>query len=640
MKNEYIKLGKLEIDNKVLSIYDTDNNAGSLKFRETLSNTEFNSGEEVLNDIMMKLKFLFKKQPIIYSVLNEVSLIQKKEMGFYSVINYMLSGSSLFEKLLNKDTMRNIKNSEFSWSDCLSDSKTINEQTRDAEELDKMHEYKGLKSIEDIHDKVSEIIREQKAKRLIQKTYSNSYRHLVNEETLKLFELFVEKDISISEIHKGFGSKLARYKDLKDSNEGLAEFVRELSGWTKESYIERALSVGASIVHDSDRLLTIKIDNYEQSGEVGAGQWCLAYDKSEFIHYKGIDNHIYFNYDFSKDPSDKLSMCGIVVRSNGKLSDGYWRDDSDVFDGFKEKVERDQLNKFDSLLPKKFTEEENLISFINSAKAQIGSLQKNYFLLSNTSRLKDIDKLDKIFESGELSKQITSSDLKILESIYGNASRSSSDIIKAKKSRNFIKKYIEYSDKIFDTDSINSSFLFKMVDKRDFELMKLYVEKVEETSLEILLNIQNVDIETPEVQKNILDIIEIYGNSINDTPLKFDILDNVYKILKTTDKDMTNFVTDLFKLNDGKIPLFRTLKSLNLACEKEKTEDVNKEINLKTKLVELTLIHMDKKPFNRYFTNKDIKEMFPSIPISTVDKINKYVDKKIVDKKLISKFNI
>lgn len=638
-----MEIGKLKIDNKVLSSYRSQINNGDQIFIETLSNTKLKTSEDVFDNIMLNLKYLFKKQPVVYSVLLEITTIQKKDLGVNSVIIYMLGGSTIFEKLLDQDTMRHIKNSNFSWSDCLSSSKLINEQTKNTYDLDKIDNYKGIKNIEGLHDKIAKITREQKAKRLIQKTYSKSYRHLVNEETLKLFEMFVEKEISISQIHKGFGSKLARYKDLKVSNERLTEFVKELSGWNKGRYLEKALDVGASIIHNNNDLLTIRIDNYQQSKQLGAGQWCLAYDQSEFINYKNIDNYIYFNYDFEKDPNDKLSMCGIVVRTNGVPSDGHWRDDSDVFDSFDNQVEEDQLDKFESLLPKKFTEEEIYTSFINSANAQLTSEEKNYFLLSNNATSKDTERLNKIFESGELSKNISSNDLEILSRMYDDSNKksiSAKELMTAKKIRELIKQYIEYSDKIVDTDAINSPFLFKMVDKKDFELIKLYVAKVEKTSLEILLNVQNRDIEKPEMQKNILDVIEIYGKSKNDTPLKFDILSNLYKIVRIMDTDMTSFVTDVFKLNNGQIPLLKTLYSLDTIYEKTKTEFNIKEIEVKTKLIELTLIHMDKKPFNRYFGNKDLKEMFPNIPKSTINKLNKYIDKKVINKELISKFNI
>lgn len=637
-ENEIRPIGQLKAGDKVFADYVRVKINDKFVFfdRNGESQEKIHTDHELLDDIYEKLKKMFKKQPFVGEMLISICELEKESRDISSlVIGIINDYDPLYEKLFDRDVARHIKNYGFNWKEELSEINKLVE--KDSSKIvgvkDFFHGYNGMRSFENLDDKIEEILLTQKAKRLIQKTYSNSYKHLVNKKTLNTFKIFVEKDVSLSEIHSGFSSKLARYKDVDSANEGLSTFVRERSGWTKEIYLEKAKKLGATLVNEEDDKLTLKIHTYQQSEELGSGQWCISYDKGFYSQYRDVNNYMFFNYDFSKDPDEKTSMCGLIVSPVGRVMDGYWRDDTYV-ESNDDKFEAKDLEMFKSFLPEKYTREDIEEAFLDAMTAIDDDRRRTSFILRHSYELENVGQLTSALKNGLLRKEIGRHELSLLSDIYKNVkvtgNEMPSDILHIKETRNFIKNYIKSSDIIVDdvTNMKNcSELLSKMSTHQDFDLMLEYAKKVETTNFEELLNTQKFDLENKEIQKKVLEVMSVYKESTGRIPLRCDLLNSLYYLKMDEKKDNSEFILNLFKLNDGKIPLRETLRSLNSEMIDGNNSMQKDTIAVRTELLTLSIPCINKLTLRKEFNGKDLTVEYPNVDKQIIKKISSLIEK-------------
>jgi hypothetical protein len=630
------QMGQLKLGDKVFATYSIQDN----QIIEELSSTLIdNSYPELLDDLCKKIKAMFKKQPIISDLLSGVILIKHKLDGDDAAVEMIFKQSTgLFNKLVDIDIKKHLKNNDFSLTKSLLETRKFHETHESNKEVELnvlLDSYKGFLSFEDIDDKIESIILEQKSKRLIQKVYSKSYRNLINENTINMFKIFVEKKISLSDINHGFGSKLARYDNVEDANAGLSRFVKELSGWTKEIYLNKAKDMGATIINDENDSLIFKIHNYDQSKELGSGQWCISYEKDFFVQYKEVNNMLFFNYDFSKDPDDKKSMVGFVVNSVGDLIDGYWRDDTPIVSSHGNTEENDQLLKFKNKLPEKYTQKDINEATLDSAVAIDCEQKRSSFLLDYNYDIEKVSVLTSAMSANLFSKTITSQSIRPLCDIYKNTKiRDDFDpveLLQVKETKGFISNYLQSATVIYD-DWTNSKkepiLLEKMVKANDFYNIRTYVAKVDSVNLGPLLNMIDIDFDEIENQKKILDILSIYKESKATFPLKFDLMEPLYEMTMMGNTDKTDFIEKIFIMNDGKIPLRHTLRRLNDNLSKPENVLTKESNQIRTDMINLALKHIDKGKLNVEFHNKNLIEVYPHIDKQIISSITKKMNQK------------
>jgi hypothetical protein len=505
------------------------------------------TGNELIESVKSEFNFVFKKQPILADLCIEIFKFQLDVYGDqWSLLFSEKRFRSLAPKLLNKDIMKHIKNSGYNIKDVI---RKINDGYSIDDSIPA--------NFEDLDDKIEEIILNQKAKKFIQKIYSEKYKHLADERTIRICKNFVLKDISISIANKYFGSKIAKYKNKDEANEGLNILYKELTGWTKKHYLQVAKDMNIDVIKDDGHSLCLKIRTYEQSKEQGSGQWCLSYDKDFFKQYKGVNNSIFFNYDFSQDPDQKNSLVGLVVDTTGTLLDGYWRDDTSVHDPETDELV-ESLSKFKSMLPSKYTIVDKNNNLIDSANLKETMYERTLFLFDYCYDMEGIDILMRELDNNRLDLNLGgNNDInRHLLSLYECANLKESDdietVILKKKTLSFVKKYLNNSESF----SEKSPDLFRYIcEVNDVDMMVTYIKNTDSSfKMDILLNNEK-KINSVEGRCELIEMVKNYKEThVSCEPFRAECLfRNLLLIKDEVGNPDVSFIKDIMIINNGKI---------------------------------------------------------------------------------------
>jgi hypothetical protein len=253
----------------------------------------------------------------------KINVIKMKNQKFATEIdNSQHNLKNLILKLNDINTIKNIKNYGMTFQ-------SLNIMfTRKLESEDSLAEetsYVEYSAFEKFDDKINEIILVQKTKRFIQKTFSEKYRYLLNNDTFNLIKELVMKNISVKDFHDNFANKIARYKNELEFNKDLKSYIQQSQGWSIKSYLKKAESLGIDIVYNENNRLTLKIDTYKQSQVIGSKQWCISYDE-RFFHNYHQKGPMFFVYNFNKDIDDNTSIIGVVLNEGGIYA-SHWKND-------------------------------------------------------------------------------------------------------------------------------------------------------------------------------------------------------------------------------------------------------------------------------------------------------------------------
>jgi len=183
---------------------------------------------------------------------------------------------------------------------------------------------------EDLDDKMSRKIKDHKVNQYAHSIASNKYMHLYNEESYKIIEDIFDLKLKTDVFQDYIGKKIAAYKTPEQFNEGLSTFLKSFNGFDMQSMLLKAENAGVQIISESDDILIIEIDNYEQSKLLGSSSWCIVRDESYFNSYTGDGNKQYFIYDFSYESSDNNSMIGFTLDAEGEHYAAHYKDDDEV----------------------------------------------------------------------------------------------------------------------------------------------------------------------------------------------------------------------------------------------------------------------------------------------------------------------
>lgn len=303
-----------------------------------------------------KLKNIINKNPIIANSLSNLLNIELQSFQFSSVLKNKNGSQEQNEKILfhfserlevmeqkimsvinlinDRDVLRHLKNSKFDFN-FLNKMLEYQYKEKNIAELittNEQHiEYYYIKNIEKLDDKINEIVLDQKTKKFMQKTFSEKYRFLINENTHDLIKELVMKEVSRSEFKGAFGKKIARYKDAEEFNSDLKHYIQSSQGWSLEHYKKIAKDNDVEIHYEKNNKMCVRIDTYEQSKNMGSNQWCIVYDEHHFKRYKE-DGCLFYIFDFNKDIDDNTCMLGINIDYEGQIEAAHWKNDDEVGD--------------------------------------------------------------------------------------------------------------------------------------------------------------------------------------------------------------------------------------------------------------------------------------------------------------------
>ena len=201
-----------------------------------------------------------------------------------------------------------------------------------AEFADSFNKYRKdvYRVYEDLDDKMSRKIKDHKVNQYAHSISSNKYMYLYNEESYKIIEDIFDLKLKTDVFQDYIGKKIAAYKTSEQFNEGLSTFLKSFNGFDMQSMLLKAENAGVQIISESDDILIIEIDNYEQSKLLGSSAWCIVRDESYFNSYTGDGNKQYFIYDFSYESCDNNSMIGFTLDAEGEHYAAHYKDDDEV----------------------------------------------------------------------------------------------------------------------------------------------------------------------------------------------------------------------------------------------------------------------------------------------------------------------
>jgi hypothetical protein len=314
-------------------------------------------------------------------------------------VEYMQSHLlNVIEKMNNQETLKHIKNYGLNFENL---NQMINKKTKAMEQPESKSymitsfniedRQKGLlynidyTSFETFDDVIVEVILVQKTKRFIQKTFSDKYRFLINDDTFNLIKELVMKNVSKTKFRNDFSKKMARYKNPVEFNAAFRQYIQHQQGWSIDQYVEKANKLNIDIIHNKNGILTLKIDAYEQSESIGSKQWCISYDQDTFHEYHG-NTVIFFIYDFNKNIDDKKSISGVVMSPDNKIISAHWKNDQPIVEPY----------EYESAIPKMCNDNKELwhsyrwdyISSLSGKTAKNDSVIKEYTFLRKFNYMK------------------------------------------------------------------------------------------------------------------------------------------------------------------------------------------------------------------------------------------------------------
>lgn len=198
----------------------------------------------------------------------------------------------------------------------------------------KSKDFDLLNEIEDsifetLDDEMNAFVNKFKLKQYAHSIASNKYLDLYNDESYQIIALLKELDISKEVLQSTIGKKMAAYKDSEQFNAALEKLYTINSKFNPADVKENAQNCNAEIISDVDNVLVIRIDNHDQSKQLGSGSWCIVREESYFRSYTDQACQ-YFIYDFNKSAKNNDSLIGLTLHSTGDVSASHLKNDDQL----------------------------------------------------------------------------------------------------------------------------------------------------------------------------------------------------------------------------------------------------------------------------------------------------------------------
>jgi superoxide dismutase len=155
---------------------------------------------------------------------------------------------------------------------------------------------------------------------------SNKYDHLYNDETYKIVENIYDMDLNKDIYQQNIGRKIAAYKTPEEFNSAIKSLYDSVNEFSSKATLAKANVAGIEIVVESEDLVILKIEKFEESKLMGSGSWCISRQETYFNSYTGNERDQYFIFDYTKKAEDNGSMIGITL-NNGEYYTAHYKDD-------------------------------------------------------------------------------------------------------------------------------------------------------------------------------------------------------------------------------------------------------------------------------------------------------------------------
>lgn len=253
-----------------------------------------------------------------------------------------------------------------------------------------------IKGMEKFDDAVYASISKNKAKKLLHSVISNKYKHLINEDSERIFETFVEEGISRDAIQNGLTKKIARIEDEWEFNQELNLLADSLISWDKTTVLNKIKRHKLNLeISDSENVLVVKCPDFKTAKLLGSRMWCITQSDNYFQSYtKGLEQ-FYFQFDFNKQATDISSFNAFIVDRNNKVVDGYARNDSECSNDINKTFER----KYQSIFTKPTSEYVQNKIQLAIEKEESKSFTFGMFRDDSTDFFRKIDRNAKLIEA-------------------------------------------------------------------------------------------------------------------------------------------------------------------------------------------------------------------------------------------------
>ena len=256
------------------------------------------------------LKSKTKKNPIIYkafsSKFKDIKLSKEKQLSF----GHHTSDSSNYAQLYR------ILAYYFE-----------NENALKSNKFNIIEALKTNIKLEYIEDEMNKIMKTHKATKYAKALFSKKYEHLYSDALVSVFSEFCDLSVPIETLKSYIGKKMASFntpEELLFALEGTLNLVTNFNAeWVKET----TQKVNAKIISEKDNKIIVQLETFEQAKILGSSSWCISRDKDHFENYTKDNRKQYVVYDFTKKPTNHLSMLGCTLSASFKFKNAHWKND-------------------------------------------------------------------------------------------------------------------------------------------------------------------------------------------------------------------------------------------------------------------------------------------------------------------------
>jgi len=299
--------------------------------KSTTAKLEFTAGQEVSGLILFDDKSVCHRQKngkyLTSSSHGEIRR-QINEM-YYSAVEYLLRkkpqiAKSFQEKMIEREgSPVTIINTIHRFLENETLVKNYLKQDYDSFLRDLM----SNKSVEVFDDKFTHIANKQKFQLFAFSIASNKYRHLYDDESMKVLKDIYDNNKDPEQLQTYVGKKIAAFKTPEEFNKHLTKYFSKINGFDSETILEDVSKHGAKLVSNVDDVLIVETTAYSQMSNLGSNSWCIVRDEGYYDDYAGNGNRQYIVFDFNKPSSDIESMIGITLSPDGTYRNAHVKND-------------------------------------------------------------------------------------------------------------------------------------------------------------------------------------------------------------------------------------------------------------------------------------------------------------------------
>lgn len=235
------------------------------------------------------------------------------------------------------------------------------------------------KSLEVIDDAFSNIIIKHSVEKYALSIMSNKYKHLLNDNSLVLFETIKNNNVSKKDLQNILGKKIAAIKTPEALESYLKEIINHFNGFTAMALQIKLDNNKIEKVYDKNNIIVFEVKQFNESKDLGSPSWCISRDNFYFNQYTSDKCKQFILYDFNKNEFENDSLIGFTLHENGKNRTQHLKNDDylNLNDSLNNIISEIKYNYQDSFKLSKEDIDELNIKFKNNKKIVLKSSKGN-----------------------------------------------------------------------------------------------------------------------------------------------------------------------------------------------------------------------------------------------------------------------